>query len=108
MVYTICDLIQPSPVSHLVPGSKLALATWDGQKRSVSGYESQASYMNAFQHLLESYVQQEDEEPSENFKKELREYFEEHEGGQPANSVQQVEPETYGKLHHFELVMLIV
>ena len=62
----------------------------------------QPSYMNALQSLLEDYVQKEDEPPSENFKKELLE------GGQPAIGVQQDELETdHGKLHHFELVILM-
>ena len=90
---------------HLVTGSKLIPTTWDGQKRSVSGYESQPSYMDALQSFFESYIQQEDEEPSENFKKELQKYSEEHEGGQLATRVQQVESKT-GKLCHVNLSCL--
>lgn len=78
------------------------LTTWDGQKRSVSGYESQPSYMAVLQNLLKGYIQQEDEQPSENFKKEIQKYIDEHGGG---ISVQQVELDSdNGKLNHFKLV----
>ena len=72
-----------------------------------SRYEPQPSYVHP--DFPESYIQQDEGEPSENFKKELEEYFNQNGGGQLAFRDQQAEVEgDKGKLYHLELRYLLL
>ena len=67
-----------------------------------SRYEPQPSYVHP--NFPESYIQQDEGEPSENYKKELEEYFNKNGGGQLAFRDQQAEVESdNGKPYHLEL-----